>query len=180
MHPPERRALPNEAEFRSYYLLTHIRDSDVLRATELLPSHVFNAQALQAAIDGFALIQRSNMGRGRNAANSDVTSNCCTRLFKLVASRKMTFLQAAVVETHFRTIITGGIKALVRSQAKYGQKFPLSRLASLCALDLRQTLSIATALGLEANGSPDALPKMTVNCFRASVEGMSSKCGYRA
>ena len=129
----------NEAEFRAYYLITHLRDSDVLRQTELLPSHIFNDPFLQTALRLQSLVQRNNdtlVQRGRRAANSPASLNAFSRFFKLIAaSTEVTFLLACLLETDFTDVRRGALKALLRSYLDRQSGLPLSNLAKMLGAD---------------------------------------------
>lgn len=142
---------PNEAEFRAYYLLTHLRDSDAARATERLPEKVFRDQRLQSALQLQILAQCGNMTRapGRRPANSPATLNAFTRLFKKIKSSQTSFLNACLLETHFREIRVSALKALRSAQSrKYGVNVPLSEIARLCAMSLEECRGFCAACGL--------------------------------
>jgi len=142
---------PNEAEFRAYYLLTHLRDSDAARATERLPEKVFNDQRLQSALQLQILAQCGNMSRaaGRRPANSPATLNAFTRLFKKVSSPQTSFLNACLLETHFSEIRVSALKALRSAQSrKYGANVPLVEIARLCKMTLEESYGFCAACGL--------------------------------
>ena len=88
---------PNEAEFRAYYLITHLRDSDTIRQTELLPPHIFNSRYMQSALRLQSLVLRNNESRGergRRPANSEASLNAFSRFFKAVGKDNTSYLLA--------------------------------------------------------------------------------------
>ncbi|PLW16339.1 hypothetical protein PCANC_21158 [Puccinia coronata f. sp. avenae] len=142
---------PNEAEFRGYYLLTHLRDSDAARATERLPERIFSNHSLQSALQLQILAQCGNMSRaaGRRPANSPATLNAFTRLFKKVSSPQTSFLNACLLETHFSEIRVSALKALRSAQSrKYGAHVPLVEIARLCKMSLEESYGFCAACGL--------------------------------
>ncbi|WAQ83094.1 hypothetical protein PtA15_3A461 [Puccinia triticina] len=158
---------PNEAEFRAYYLLTHLRDSDAARATERLPEKVFSDQRLQSALQLQILAQCGNMSRaaGRRPANSPATLNAFTRLFKKVSSTQTSFLNACLLETHFSEIRVSALKALRSAQSrKYGAHVPLVEIAKLCYMSLEESYGFCTACGLTM--SSEELERCTVALHR--------------
>lgn len=165
------RRKTSEAEFRAYHLLTHIRDADVLRSLESLPPFLFDDPRVRVAVDLCAMAQRSNMPRGRNAANSDITLNAFSRFFKRVAGPDVSFLQSATLEPHFRQIVIGGIKAISRSQAKYGQTFPVARLATMTKMEDDVLWDLLRAIKCEP--TRDGRGVATVDLFRRHIDGQS-------
>ncbi|EFP86402.2 uncharacterized protein PGTG_12358 [Puccinia graminis f. sp. tritici CRL 75-36-700-3] len=158
---------PNEAEFRAYYLLTHLRDSDAARATERLPEKVFSDQRLQSALQLQILAQCGNMSRaaGRRPANSPATLNAFTRLFKKVSSTQTSFLNACLLETHFSEIRVSALKALRLAQCrKYGAHVPLVEIARLCYMSLEESYGFCNACGLTM--SSGELERCTVELHR--------------
>ncbi|KAI9614764.1 hypothetical protein H4Q26_009156 [Puccinia striiformis f. sp. tritici PST-130] len=158
---------PNEAEFRAYYLLTHLRDSDAARATERLPEKVFSDQRLQSALQLQILAQCGNMSRaaGRRPANSPATLNAFTRLFKKVSCPQTSFLNACLLETHFSEIRVSALKALRSAQSrKYGAHVPLVEIARLCNMSLEESFGFCTACSLTM--SAGELDSCTVELHR--------------
>lgn len=98
---------PNEAEFRSYNLLTHLRDPDIIWSTELLPLHVFNHPLLQLALSLHSLAQRSNLPRGERAS-----PNASARFFKLVSRAEVPYLFGCILSTHFGEIRKNALEAM--------------------------------------------------------------------
>lgn len=161
------RFCANEAEFRAYYLLTHLRDSDAARATERLPERVFNDQRLQSALQLQILAQCGNMSQaaGRRPANSPATLNAFTRLFKKVSSPQTSFLNACLLETHFSEIRVSALKALRSAQSrKYGANVPLVEIARLCKMTLEESYGFCAACGLTM--SAQDIERCTVELHR--------------
>lgn len=151
---------PHEAEFRAYYLLTHLRDADAARSIERLPQVIFMDPRLQSALKLHVLAQCSNLAKppsGRRPASSPATLNGFTRLFKRINSPQTSFLAACLLETHFRDIRVSALKAIRCAQSrKYGAHIPLKELARACAVPIPQDcLEFCVACGLKASRAND-------------------------
>ncbi|KAG1452999.1 hypothetical protein G6F56_007676 [Rhizopus delemar] len=108
---------PNEAEFRAYYILTHIRDKDVVKQTMTQPVHVFKHPHIQLALKFYAMAQRNNeieetSSRRNKAENALASKNSYASFFKWIASPKTPFLMACLLETHFPEVRKGAMKAM--------------------------------------------------------------------
>ncbi|KAH9820242.1 SAC3/GANP/Nin1/mts3/eIF-3 p25 family-domain-containing protein [Melampsora americana] len=151
---------PHEAEFRAYYLLTHLRDADAARTTERLPQVIFLDPRLQSALKLHALAQCSNLTKapsGRRPTSSPATLNGFSRLFKQISSPQTSFLAACLLETHFRDIRVAALKAIRSAQSRmYGAKLPLKALARACAMPiLQECLDFCVACGLKIARTAD-------------------------
>lgn len=151
---------PHEAEFRAYYLLTHLRDADAARTTERLPRVIFLDPRLQSALKLHALAQCSNLTKapsGRRPTSSLATLNGFSRLFKQISSLQTSFLAACLLETHFRDIRIAALKAIRSAQSRmYGAKLPLKALARACAMPvLQECLDFCVACGLKITRTAD-------------------------
>ncbi|GAA97493.1 uncharacterized protein L969DRAFT_42828 [Mixia osmundae IAM 14324] len=145
----ERMDCPNEAEFRSYSLIVHLRDSDVIRQTEALPARLFDSQSMQTALRLHSLAQRNNDGRGRRAANSEACLNHFTRFFKLLQAESTTFLLACLCESHFSDIRRGALKAMMRSNLSNLPPYPLAVLTRMLGFDsTEECADFCVAFGL--------------------------------
>ncbi|GAA6016185.1 hypothetical protein JCM11491_003762 [Sporobolomyces phaffii] len=137
-------SLPNEAEFRSYHLLTHLRDPDIIWSTELLPRHVFSHPLLQTALELHRLAQRSNTGRGERAS-----PNAFSRFFKLVESPRVPYLFGCILSTHFNEIRKNALDALKGAYLKQHSAFPLKTLTKVLGCDDEaDTRSVCEQLGV--------------------------------
>ncbi|GAA5902822.1 Sac3p [Sporobolomyces salmoneus] len=137
-------SLPNEAEFRSFHLLTHLRDPDIIWSTELLPRHVFSHPLLQTALQLHRLAQRSNLARGERAS-----SNAFSRFFKLVESPEVPYLFGCILSTHFNEIRRNALDALKGAYLKQHSAFPLRTLTKLLGCDDEaDTRSVCEQLGV--------------------------------
>ncbi|EPY51251.1 nuclear export factor Sac3 [Schizosaccharomyces cryophilus OY26] len=135
----EKISCPNEAEFRSYSILTHLRDQDVVRQSQLLPTDIFDDPQVQLSLRLSALAQKNNERIGHLLPlNTEATPNLYTRFFKLVASSSVTYLMACLLESHFTSIRKGAIKAMRKAYMSVHAKFPcvdLQRILQFDALD---------------------------------------------
>ncbi|KAG0806018.1 hypothetical protein G6F57_011564 [Rhizopus arrhizus] len=108
---------PNEAEFRAYYIITHIRDKDVVRQISSQPAHIFKHPYVKQALKFHAMAQRSNeieetSSRRNKAENAFGSQNNYASFFKLVADPHTSFLMACLLETHFPEVRKGALKAM--------------------------------------------------------------------
>lgn len=107
----------NEAEFRAYHLLSHIRDQDVARQAQTLPIHIFRHPYMKKALQLHALSQRNNeimetSSRRNKPENVEASQNYYSKLFKLIADDETSFLMACMMECHFPDIRKGALKAM--------------------------------------------------------------------
>ncbi|KAG0046704.1 hypothetical protein BGZ83_008109 [Gryganskiella cystojenkinii] len=109
----------NEAEFRAYHILSHLRDPDMIRQAQLLPNHIFYNSYIQVAAEVHALTRRSNDIRRRGKVQSEASPNFFSRFFKMIAGRATTYLMACLLEANFVEIRTGALKAM--NKAYLGQ-----------------------------------------------------------
>ncbi|KAG1610027.1 hypothetical protein G6F46_010335 [Rhizopus delemar] len=108
---------PNEAEFRAYYIITHIRDKDVARQISSQPAHIFKHPYVKQALKFYAMAQRSNEieetpSRRNKAENAFGSQSNYASFFKLVADPHTSFLMACLLETHFPEVRKGALKAM--------------------------------------------------------------------
>ncbi|KPV72479.1 uncharacterized protein RHOBADRAFT_39533, partial [Rhodotorula graminis WP1] len=121
---------PNEAEFRAYNLLTHLRDPDIVWSTELLPRSLFTHPLLQRALALHRLAQRANLARGERASPF-----AFARLFKLVADRDTPYLFACILCTHFAEVRKGALEALRAAFLRQHSALPLATVARMLGCD---------------------------------------------
>ncbi|GAA6054511.1 hypothetical protein JCM3770_005821 [Rhodotorula araucariae] len=121
---------PNEAEFRAYNLLTHLRDPDIIWSTELLPHALFVHPLLQRALALHRLAQRATLTRGERAA-----PGAFARFFKLVGDAGTPYLFACILSTHFSDIRRGALEALRGAFLRQHSAFPLTTLAKMLGCD---------------------------------------------
>jgi hypothetical protein len=93
---------PNEPEFRSYYILMHIRSRHAPFTLRSVPSAVYNSPILQWALRiRFTLSRNSD---GADEHNSDVTQMDYTGFFDILSRPSTSYLTACLLETHFDDI----------------------------------------------------------------------------
>lgn len=137
-------SLPNEAEFRSYHLLTHLRDPDIIWSTELLPPHVFSHPLLQTALELHRLSQKSNTSRGERAS-----PNAFSRFFKLVESSRVPYLFGCILSTHFGEIRRNALESLKGAYLKQHSAFPVRTLTKVLGCDdEKETRELCEELGV--------------------------------
>ena len=153
---------PNEAEFRAYYLITHLRDWDTIRQTELLPSSIFSSQHVQAALQLQALAQRNNESkgeRGRRPANSEASLNAFSRFFKSVAADTTSYTMACLTESHFVDIRRGALVSLRKAYIPQHAQYPMAKLAKLLGCDdVDHCQEVVEAFGLSVLLHSDGTP----------------------
>lgn len=107
----------NEAEFRAYYMISHIRDQDVARQAQTLPITIFRHPYMKRALEFHALTQRNNeimetSSRRNKPLNIEASQNFYSAFFRLIADPNTTFLMACMLECHFADIRKGALKAM--------------------------------------------------------------------
>lgn len=138
---------PNQAEFRAYHLLVHIRDPEVARQIERLPPHIFDSPILQTALELRRFAQQNPAPRTKSNGPSQ---NYFSRFFSTVSRESIHFLMACLVQISFLDIRKAALKALKGAFRKANRSFPLSTLTDMlgCDDDEETTLLVA-ALGLQ-------------------------------
>jgi hypothetical protein len=138
---------PREAEFRSYILLSHIKDPDIDRQTQLLPLDIFNSPEIQTAILLRGLLQQAH-----GVAAKDVKENCAnlfSALFQLISTKNVSFLSACLIESHFQDIRFGALASMARAYHTKGKPYTLSRLTRLLGFQNEEdTASFCESYGL--------------------------------
>lgn len=157
--------LPNEAEFRAYHLLIHLRDSSTAAAAERLPMDLYLSQPIQLALKFHAFARRSNEAplRGR-PHNTESSPNAYSRFFKLVHSPRTPFLMACLLETSFSQVRRGAFKAMrIAYPSKY-RPYPIADLVKVLGCDdSEQLVREAENLGLEVERDNDIPVAVKVN-----------------
>ncbi|BFZ61169.1 actin cytoskeleton and mitosis protein [Saitoella coloradoensis] len=109
---------PNEAEFKSYMILYHIRNAELPHETQDYPLELFDNPQIQLALKLASMAQRSNNVANRfTFPNAEASLHQFTRFFKLVRSERVGYLTACLLEQHFSSIRKGALKALRGSLA---------------------------------------------------------------
>lgn len=185
-HNPDFRS-PREAEFRSYILLSHIKDPDIDRQTQLLPFDIFNSPEIQTAI-----LLRGLMQQAHGVASKDVKENCVNlfaALFQLISTKNVSFLSACLLENHFQDIRFGALASMARAYHTKGKPYTLSRLTKLFGFNNEDdAASFCTSYGMTVaqddqqmavNVAPTSLNQQT--SFKSFFTGyIDSKMGNKA
>ncbi|KIO32521.1 hypothetical protein M407DRAFT_213646 [Tulasnella calospora MUT 4182] len=103
---------PNEAEFRCYRLLLQIRDGDVGRRTQRIPSEVFASPWIQSAITLRSLLQHPTSIKSGRALS---VPYAFTRLLKELKRPSTSLLMACLVDTHLMTLRKETLRAMAGS-----------------------------------------------------------------
>lgn len=121
---------PNEAEFRSYHLISHYRDPELEREIQTLPNHIYNDPQVQMALKIRNLMSQNNI-QERGHINSVGALNLFVEFFRVVYSEKTPFLLSCLLETHFNEIRFYALKAMARSYHTKGGAYPANSLAEM-------------------------------------------------
>lgn len=104
---------PNEAEFRAYQLIIHLRDQDQERQAQRWAPKVFNSEQVQQALKFFMLAQRNNAEQVHlRVGNPESCMNFAGTVFRLLKSKHTSYLQACLLEYHFNEIRKTALKAM--------------------------------------------------------------------
>lgn len=179
----EGRECPHEAEFRAYYLITHLRDSDTIRQCESLPRDIFNSEHLQAALRLHSLAQRNNETRGergRRPANSEASLNAFSRFFKAIASDETSYLLACLAETHFADVRRGALVCLRKAYMQQHPECPLPKLTRMLGCDNTvQCAEICENFGFAIAYDNKQLTPIPTGVILHRGVTMIGECGYR-
>lgn len=105
---------PNEPEFRSYELISKIKDNELDRYLQTLPDYIQNDPLVQRTI-----MLRSLIIEGLNSFNS------YTEFFKAILDKSKTpFLLASLAEIHFNKIRYNALRAMTRLYHTKSKKMP--------------------------------------------------------
>ena len=144
---------PNEAEFRAYNLLLHVRDAETLREVEMLPTPVFLAEPVQTALRLRMLVQRSNLLEKRGApSNTEATPNFFTRFFAELRRPTVSYLMACLAENIFPSVRIGAVKSLARAYMAQHTPLPIAHCTRILGMDSdAETCDFLHTLGVEAS-----------------------------
>ncbi|RKP27491.1 SAC3/GANP/Nin1/mts3/eIF-3 p25 family-domain-containing protein [Syncephalis pseudoplumigaleata] len=114
----------NEPEFRSYHLVAHLGDKDILRQAQFYTPEVMQSPLVQHALRFHALYQQEGAFQMVDMV----------RFFRLVAHPSTSFLTACLLEHFFIKIRKAGL-AILRNAVNLRQKpaMPVERFASMFA-----------------------------------------------
>jgi nuclear mRNA export protein SAC3 len=107
---------PNEAEFRAYSLLVHIRGPEFIHSIATLPSAILNHPKMKLAIKLFNFYQTSNAPKERKQklnVTSEAATNGFSRFFKFIREDRygVDFVMACLLEERFWDVRRAGLKA---------------------------------------------------------------------
>lgn len=94
---------PNEAEFRAYHLLSHIRDPELERQIQNLPDYIYQDGKVQLALNMRKIISQNNIVE-RGVTNLIGALDFYVEFFRDVYSDATPLLMACLLETHFSEI----------------------------------------------------------------------------
>ncbi|KAI5949980.1 SAC3 [Candida theae] len=125
---------PNEAEFRAYHLLSHIRDPELERQIQNLPEHIFQDERVQLALKFRKIISQNNIVE-RGVTNLIGALDLYVEFFRVVYSDTTPLLMACLLETHFSEIRFYALKAMSRSFHTRGKPYQMDTLRNLLGFD---------------------------------------------
>ena len=130
---------PNEAEFRSYYLLSHLRDPELEREIQELPSDILENRQVQLALMFRNMVSQNNIvERGYN--NSIGALNLFLEFFKIVYSHETPFLMSCLLETQFNEIRFYALKSMSRCYHTRGKAYSAESLQNFLGFDSLEKL----------------------------------------
>ncbi|ORX92234.1 hypothetical protein K493DRAFT_286023 [Basidiobolus meristosporus CBS 931.73] len=147
---------PNEAEFRAYNIITHLRDIDIARQAQLYPKEVFCSSIVQQALKFHSLCQCNNVYFKRNMSpNCEASQNFFSKFFKLVKHKHTSYLMSCLLEWHFVEVRRNALKAMNKTYLYQLQGFPISDLVDLLWFDdADQAIQACQEYGLEVVEDP--------------------------
>lgn len=125
---------PNEAEFRAYHLLSHLRDPELEREIQALPDDVLMDRHVQLALRIRGIISQNNIVE-RGYTNSIGALNLFVEFFRTVYSEETPFLMACLLETHFNEIRFYALKSMSRCYHTKGKPYVAESLRELLGFD---------------------------------------------
>ncbi|KAG7665342.1 SAC3 [[Candida] subhashii] len=125
---------PNEAEFRAYHLLSHLRDPELEREIQNLPNVIFQDPKVQLALKLRSIISQNNIVE-RGFINTVGALNLFVEFFRIVYSEETPFLMACLLETHFNEIRFYALKSMARSYHTKGRPYAAESLAEILGFD---------------------------------------------
>ncbi|SPO32577.1 related to SAC3 - leucine permease transcriptional regulator [Ustilago trichophora] len=151
------QASPNEAEFRAYNLLLHLRDPETLREAELLPGDIFRSPLVQTALNLRQLAQRSNnLEKRGQPRNTEATLNFFSKFFAELRKPNVNYLMACLAENSFSSVRIGAVKAMAKAYMAQHRALPIDRVQQVLGMDSpEQVVAMATHLTLELEYEAD-------------------------
>ena len=115
--------LPNEPEFRAYWLLHNIRDSECDYVIQNLPLEVINNKSVQLALAFRRIVSNSNF-KDRGHISTPNGLNLYKSFFKLLSDPKTPFLMASFLENYINEIRFYGFLQMKSSTNKKLKPIP--------------------------------------------------------
>ncbi|CUM47286.1 uncharacterized protein AC631_01936 [Debaryomyces fabryi] len=125
---------PNEAEFRSYYLLSHIRDPELEREIQELPNDILSNKHVQLALMFRNMASQNNIVE-RGYHNSIGALNLFLEFFKIAFSPETPFLMSCLLETQFNEIRFYALKSMSRCYHTRGKAYSAESLQNFLGFD---------------------------------------------
>ncbi|OUM70709.1 hypothetical protein PIROE2DRAFT_50001, partial [Piromyces sp. E2] len=134
---------PNEAEFRAYYIISHIFDNEIVRKAELYPKEILFHPYVQLALEFQSLTDEG----------------IYSRLFKKVFSPETPYLMGCLMEIHFNIIRKKALIAM-NSAIKYKDNrlppYPAEKLKNLLGFDtLEDLIDFIKYYGIDMESNED-------------------------
>lgn len=149
-----KRGLPTstrEPEFRSYQLISHLRDPDVEYQIQLLPKPIFDDPHVQGALKLRGYLQQNNVA-DRGVINSENAANLFTVFFKEIRQTSVPTLLLCLLESTFSGVRANCLKAMARCYHARGKPYSVTRLTGMLGFDNdQQTLDFTSYYGLPAS-----------------------------
>lgn len=149
----------NEAEFRAYNIISHIRDQDIARQAMTLPIYIFKNPYITRALKFRALSQRNNeimesSSRRNKPENIEASQNFYSVFFKLIQDSGTPFLMACMLESHFADVRKGALKAMNVSYMMKAGGVPAEDVRRVLGYDtIKQLLEEASLYGIVVDNS---------------------------
>nr|POE76230.1 sac3 family protein 1 [Quercus suber] len=136
-----RTAVPNEGEFRAYFILFHLQDPDVEDRAQSWPISVLGDNRVQEALRLYAAAcnKMDRHGPLSPFATQAVAQQDWQRFWALVGSKRVSYLMACAAEIYFNLIrrtVLNAIWRAYRARAKVSpESFTVDYLSGLLCLD---------------------------------------------
>ncbi|KAK9767087.1 actin cytoskeleton and mitosis protein [Basidiobolus ranarum] len=147
---------PNEAEFRAYNIITHLRDTDIARQAQLYPKEIFRSSIVQLALTFHGLCQCNNTYFKRNMPpNCEASMNFFSKFLKLIKHPETPYLMACLLEWHLADIRKNALKAMNKAYLYQSPGISVSELTDILWFDEEEhTLETCQSHGLEVVSEP--------------------------
>ncbi|KAI8048539.1 SAC3/GANP/Nin1/mts3/eIF-3 p25 family-domain-containing protein [Syncephalis plumigaleata] len=168
----------NEAEFRSYHLVAHLGDKDILRQAQFYPADIVQSPLVQHALKFHALYQQEGSFQMIDMI----------RFFRLVAHPTTSFLTACLLEHFFIKIRKSGL-AILRNAVNLRQKpsIPVERFVSMFSFtDYTELEEFCQFFGMTLNDNQVILSQddtsttstAVTSAFSTSIPGSASQSPF--